>query len=263
MLPSERDGRDVTEHAGRVFDVQPSRDDGALAYPVRPLLTALAQVEAEPLAPVARVWRRGAVLDQGREGACVGHGVTGDLISAPVPVRLTDANLPEGAPTTAQAMAFWLYKAAQRDDEWEGEAYSGTSVNAGMRVSRSLGLIDGWRWAETYEDFRDSLIHVGPVVIAIPWFSGMYDAPGGLLRVSGQEVGWHCLLANGWHPSLSVNGSPKTEKFRVLNSWSTSWGSYGSAWIDRTELFDNLLHARGGEMVVPLGPRLARLANAA
>lgn len=258
MLPSERDGRDVTEHNGRVFDVQPSRDDRSLAYPVRPVLAAL---DIEPVKPFARRWRRGPVLDQGQEGACVGHGVTGDLTADPVPVRLTSANLPPGAPTRAQDMAFWLYRAAQRDDEWPGEDYSGTSVNAGMKIARNLGLIGGWRWATSHEDFRDALVHVGPVVLAIPWYSGMYSAPGGLLKVSGSQVGWHCLLATGWDPSLSVNGSPKTEKYRLLNSWGTSWGSYGSAWIDKTVLFDNLIARNGGEMVVPLDRRLARLAQ--
>jgi hypothetical protein len=203
------------------------------------------------------------VLDQGSEGACVGHGVTGELTAEPVPVKLTAANLPSGTPTNAQELAFWLYRTAQRDDEWPGENYSGTSVNAGMRVARTLGLLGGWRWAETYEDFRDALVHVGPVVLAIPWYSGMYAAPGGLLRVSGQQVGWHCLLATGWHPSLSVDGSPRTEKFRLLNSWGTSWGSYGSAWIDRADLYDRLIAPNGGEMVLPLDRRLARLVEPA
>jgi hypothetical protein len=247
---------DVTEHAGRTFDVQRSEPAAAEKYPVRPLLSAVQAFAAEPFVPYPKAWRRGAILDQGQEGACVGHGVTGELLATPDRVNFAKAVHDPDVPTKSQDMAFWLYRQAQREDEWEGEAYSGTSVNAGMRVAQRLGYVQGWRWATSREDFRDSLIQLGPVVLAIPWFSGMYSAPGGLLRVSGTQVGWHCILANAWHPALSVNGSPKTEKFRLVNSWGTSWGAYGSAWIDADELYGRLIEPNNGEMVVPLGRSL-------
>lgn len=256
LLPSERSVREPSEHDGRVFDVQPSRDDRSLDHPIRPLLSALGS-DTAPL-PYRTYWRRGPVLNQGREGACVGHGVTGELAAEPVPVKFPTANLPDEVPTDAQAFAFWLYHDAKFDDEWPGENYDGTSTNAGMRSARRLGLLLAWKWAETLDDFRRSVALLGPAVIAIPWHSGMYAAPGGLLRVSGQQVGWHCILVNGWHSNLSVAGSPRTEKFRVLNSWGTGWGRYGSAWIDAAELW-SLIEDNDGEVVVPLHRELARI----
>jgi hypothetical protein len=248
MLPSQRDLRDTSEFKGRVFDVQPSRDDKSLSYPVRPLL-------ATAVNPVRKVWRRGAVLDQGQEGACVGHGVVGELTSAPAPVRFADIALPAGAPRTQQGMAFWLYEQAKRIDEYPGTEYSGTSVNAGMKMARSLGLISGWRWGHTMLDLRDAIITAGPVVIAIPWFNGMYSAPGGELRVTGSFVGWHCLLVNGYDPALAMNGKGDREMYRLLNSWGTGWGNYGSAWMEASALSD-LLIGWDGEIAVPLGRTL-------
>ncbi len=233
--------------------MQPSRDPGSLDHPIRPLLAA---VGAMATAPRPKAWLRGTVLDQGAEGACVGHGVVQELMSTPERVKFGTANLPEDVPTDAQAMAFWLYGEAQRDDEWAGEDYSGTSVNAGMRVARRLGLIESWRWAQTRQDLTDTLRTIGPVVLAIPWHDGMYAAPGGLLKITGEQVGWHCILANAIHPRLSVAGEPASEKIRLLNSWGTSYGAYGSAWVDADALWD-LIEANDGEMVVPLGRTLS------
>lgn len=239
---------DVTEYRERTFDVAPSDPNAARKYPVSAAFT-------EAVAPVAKAWLRGPVLDQGAEGACVGHGVVNELTSTPIRVKFADVDLPDGAPPYPQGMAFWTYRQAQRIDEWPGESYSGTSVNAGMRIARDLGLIDSWYWAQSREDFRASLVAKGPVVLAIPWFSGMYSAPGGVLRVTGDLVGWHCILANAYDPRRALNNLPRTECVRLLNSWGTDWGSYGSAWMNLDELW-NLIDSHDAEMVVPVGRSL-------
>lgn len=67
-----------------------------------------------------------AYWNQGVEGACVGFGVSRAA-------SLFNRRLYDG---------FSLYRAAQQRDEWPGESYSGTSVNAGLQTLR----IDGaWR----------------------------------------------------------------------------------------------------------------------
>ncbi len=64
--------------------------------------------------------------DQGKEGACVGFGVSRAL-------SLMNRERYDGRE---------LYRTAQRDyDEWEGEAYSGTSVRAGLDVARDRGPV--------------------------------------------------------------------------------------------------------------------------
>lgn len=254
--PTYRDHM-LADSRGRTFDVRRSNPAAAAAYPVAPRLTLIPD-------PRPVYWRRGPVLNQQREGACVGHGVTAELTATPDRVDLTSpaiaaawkANGGAGTPPTkAQDFAFWDYHEAQKDDPWTGEDYEGTSVDAGLRVARRCGTIGSWRWAKTRTEFRAALQALGPVLLAIPWLDGMYEAPGGLLRIEGSEVGWHCILANGYHPSLSIARSPKGEKARLLNSWGTSWGDYGSAWVDFGRLWD-LIEANGGEMVVPLGRKV-------
>lgn len=253
MNPSEREIRDVTEHQGRVFDVQPSLDDQSLNYPVTLVLPT-----AVP--PQRRVWGKSTILNQGQEGACVGHGVTAELAGSPARVDFTHARLPAGAPHEAQGFAFWLYHAAQRVDEYAGENYSGTSVNAGMKVARDAGFYDSWYWISTREQFRDTLITKGPVVIAIPWLAGMYEAPGGELVPEGNEVGWHCILANGYDPALAWNGQPPREMARLQNSWGPEWGHNGLAWITMDRLWNRLLSVKGADMAVPVGRHLLRVA---
>lgn len=61
--------------------------------------------------------------DQGYEGACVGFGVSR---------MMTLLN-------RHRYDARWLYREAQKYDEWPGESYEGTSVRAGLDVVRDQG----------------------------------------------------------------------------------------------------------------------------
>lgn len=190
---------------------------------------------------------------------CVGHGWAAELAGDPVRVNLGAASVkyPAGDrpdPFNVHGAAHWIYRAAQHLDEWEGVDYSGTSVLAGAKVCQSLGLMDGYRWARTKNDVRDTLITVGPVVIAIPWLTGMFEPVDGELLITGEEVGWHCVLVNGYDPALSLNGGPRREMARVLNSWGTSWGEYGSTWTDFGALW-NLIEGAAGDVCVPVGRR--------
>ena len=72
--------------------------------------------------------------------------------------------------TTSCYDAFWLYEEAKRNDEWPGEDYDGTSVNAGLKVARDQGLmraevsvvvpsagIAAYRWATSVEDVHAAI----------------------------------------------------------------------------------------------------------
>lgn len=247
-------------HRGRVFDVQPSTDDRALAHPVSAVLP-----DEEP-PPFRRTWRPGPILDQAAEGACVGHGWTADLTGSPVRVRFGSQVLDErapGVPHEPQAFAFWLYHEAQRVDPWPGEDYSGTSIEAAAGIVQRLGFIESYRWAETLDDFVSTLQQIGPVVIAIPWYDGMYSAPDGRLVVSGEQVGWHCLLANGYDPEREpLPGDTEREMVRLQNSWGVDWGVEGQAWMDLDDLWA-LLSTDGAEMCVPLARQFAHRTSVA
>jgi hypothetical protein len=217
----------------RTFDYVPRLDDRNRAYRV---------TAAPDLADVSRFWTPSAlVLDQGREGQCVGAGITHEYGATPVRGRIHPAMMTE------------VYRRAQQLDEWPGEApaYEGTSVRAGMLVGRERGWWDGFRWAFNLGELRAAL-EEGPVVVGVEWRDGMYSAPGGIVTVDGPVVGGHCLLITGYtrrHPTI---GGPA---YRWRNSWSTSYGLRGNAYV-RPDDLDRILFQAGGEAAVPVGRRL-------
>lgn len=193
----------------------------------------------------SRFWVPGIVLDQGREGACVGFGCTAEALASPVRWRPVDPDTPGpwAHLNPAQRAAREVYRAAQRIDEWEGESYEGTSVRAGMLVGRERGWWDGFRWAFNMIELRAAL-ELGPIVIGVEWRDGMYDAPGGWLTPEGLVVGGHCLLVTGY--------SAPRNAYRLRNSWGKEWGRNGQAYIAAGHLDQILFQARG-EAAVPVG----------
>jgi hypothetical protein len=194
------------------------------------------------------MWQEGVVLDQGSEGACVGFGWMAELLSKPV----APEKQPE--PHLGNKIAFSYYKRAQKIDEWEGEDYEGTSVLAGAKIVKEEGFIDSYRWCFSIDDVRDAVISEGPVVIGIPWFSGMYETgPNGLVRLSGKNVGGHAITITGYDPAMRINGRTY-EVFRWRNSWGKSYGVAGSGYIKYNDLAKLL--AQQGEACVPMGRKV-------
>lgn len=219
----------------RKLDWVSKHDTRSLAYPF-----------TSPTADTARTWRLGAVLDQGEEGSCVGHGWTAELIASPRPFKVS--------PEVGHEYAVRLYEDARRNfDEWPGEDYEGTSVLAGAKAVQTYGgFIGGYRWCFNIDAVRDAVLTEGPVVIGIPWLETMTEVPyNRLLNVGGEEVGGHCLLVYGYHPGLKVHGEDDPVRcFRLRNSWGTSWGRNGNALIRYEDLQSLLRHT--GEACVPM-----------
>jgi hypothetical protein len=221
----------------RTLDWSPRFDPESRGYAIRGAVKA-PRVES-------RAWRAPDPLDQGREGACVGFGWTHEALSTPVPVRLERV---AGAKVyNPDLFARDLYRQAQRIDEWEGENYEGTSVLAGAKVMKGLGLLKEYRWAFGAADVVTGILTTGPVVLGIPWYESMYEAPDGIVEVGGDMVGGHCILAR----AVAAKGRvfPDERAVGWLNSWGPEYGKNGLAWIRESKL-DWLLR-QDGEACVP------------
>lgn len=223
-------------------------DERSRAYPVRSVLPV--SIEERP-----KQWRQKKVaLDQGREGACVGYAWTQELTGSPRPDPYVDV-------PTASTYARQVYRRAQRIDQWPGEAYEGTSVLAGAKIVQQDTHIGEYRWAFGIDDVRDTILTLGPVVIGIPWYSGMYDTrPSGLVDVSGSQVGGHALVVYGYHPGMRIYGEDWHARYRVFrwrNSWGPSYGKNGNGLIRYEDLRDLL--AGWGEACIPDKRRMVRL----
>jgi hypothetical protein len=222
-----------------MLDWKSRHDERSRAFPIREALPA--QIVREKT-----LWfTPKPVIDQGREGACVGFGWTNELRALPVECVFPD-------PT---AFALGLYKQAQKLDDQPGENYSGTSVLAGAKACQALGFMTGYRWAFSIDDVIDALVAQGPVVLGIPWYDSMYRTrPSGLIDVSGKVVGGHCILATGYSPKQRFlkEGLSKTfEVIRLRNSWGPTYGNGGDGWIRVSDLAALLKDQ--GEACIPMG----------
>lgn len=220
----------------RVLDWRKSADPRNSFFPVSAVLPSR-------VGRRVRRWRAGPVLDQGAEGACVGFGWTGELMSTPVGVKIA----------VPDAFARQVYRLAQRIDEWPGESYSGTSVLAGAKVVARNGYVLGYRWATSVDDVVSSVVEFGPVVIGVPWTAPMFHPrPSGIVDIDGGVLGGHCVVITGYHPGQRFKGEgwlARHEVLRFRNSWGTGYGRGGDGYF-RVADFETLL--ADGEACVPM-----------
>lgn len=209
----------------RTFDRLEQFDEASRQYPVRALVRSTSK-------PRSYSWLGGPVTDQGKEGACVGFGWTDDVMARPKPCTI------DGDPNK---YALGVYHAAQAIDGMP-MPHEGSSVLAGAKVMQSRGIVSAYHWAFGIDDVVLALGYKGPVVLGIPWYDAMYEAPGGIVRVGGSVVGGHCILAR------AVN--VKKRLITLRNSWGVDWGVNGDAQIG----FDDLarLLKENGEACVPV-----------
>lgn len=217
-----RNGKEVADIR---LDRLPQFDERSRKYGIREVITKQ---------PRSYTWRCLQVLDQGNEGSCVGHGVAHELIARPSEVHGIDHQY-------AREKIYWE---AQKIDEWQGGSYpgarpfyEGTSVLAGVKVSKSLGWMHEYRWGFSLDDLILGVGRNGPAVLGINWYSEMYDVDNdGFIHSEGSIDGGHCILCN------AVN--IKYGYFTLHNSWGPEWGIDGEAKISFEDM-EQLLHEDG------------------
>jgi hypothetical protein len=239
------------------LDRLPQFDEKSRSFPIR--------AAAEAIRPRSFSWRVNPpyVIDQGREGACVGFAVTNELQAWPAEVRPGSLEL---ATRFAREHIYWE---AQRIDPWPGGAYpgagpfmEGTSVLAGMKIAQQLGYFREYRWAFGLADLVHGLGRNGPAVLGIDWYDSMYRPQDNWVRVSGSVVGGHAILARAvrivWAINRAMPGSWQavdldTSYVVLRNSWGAGWGNGGDAKISLRDLGTLLDHQ--GEGVFAVGRR--------
>lgn len=238
----------------RILDWEPGgHDPRSLNYPIRELIGS---VDRKP-----RAWNQTNLkIDQRREGACVGFAWMNELLGSPKRVTVGDRST-----AAAENAALEFYRQAQRIDEYPGEAYSGTSVLAGAKVLQERGLIGGFRWSFSIDDFIDTLCADeedggGPLVCGLPWLASMGETlPNGLLEVNGRVAGGHAIKADAYHPKMRFAGQgwKYYEVVRLAQSWGPIFGKSGNCFI-KVEDLEGLLKMQG-EACVPQGRKFARI----
>lgn len=145
-----------------------------------------------------KMWNEGPEwFDQDAASCCVGAAWFHWLSGSPVMGQYLDPN--------------GIYRLAQYLDEWEGEAYEGTSVRAGAKVLAMLGFIERYEWAFSVDAIVTAVLTKGPVVVGTDWYEGMNDPD---VReewlAEGRVLGGHAWLITGV--------DTRREAFRCRNS---------------------------------------------
>jgi hypothetical protein len=197
------------------------------------------------LSPRWQQWPR--VLDQGSTSECVAYSANKFLLTHPIVNRPRDT-------------CNELYRRAQQVDEWPGDNYDGTSVNAGMKVLRTDGLITGWTWAYEVKPIVRHILEIGPVVLGTDWTNRMYyPGTNGYIWPEGIIEGGHAYLLVCVN-TLRNNPDGTVGAVRVLNSWGERWGQNGRAWMTFDVLAKLLqgLDRWPGEAAAPIEAQLPR-----
>lgn len=176
-----------------------------------------------------RMWGLGSVLDQGQTPQCVGYSGAAYLMAAPVRNRNVDP--------------YWLYKLAQKYDEFPGENYAGSTVRGLFKGLHKEGYVTEYRWAFEVGPVLDHVLLEGPVVVGTTWYSRMTRPEKGYCWPGGSVEGGHAYLIIG-ADRVRKNPDGTTGAFRIVNSWGRSWGQSGRAWITFATM-DRLLRDQG------------------
>jgi len=177
-------------------------------------------------------WADGWRGDQGHTPHCVAYSWNHWIEDGPV--------IPDVVPNRKKPMfdPEKFYKKCQKWDEIPGENYAGTTVRAGAKILKKLGLVEEYRWAQSIEDVILAVTHLGPVIAGTLWTKNMNTPTSAshIIRPTGKSVGGH---------AYSINGvDSDKELFRIKNSWGPKWGDNGQAYI-RFSDFEKLLNREG------------------
>jgi hypothetical protein len=232
-----RDGSSVDDlRLGRLVQF----DEQSRAFPIR--------AAGVPVKPRSYTWRVMApwVIDQYREGACVGLCIANEAQCRPAEVVFGSKEVAEKVGKEG------FYWGAQRIDQWQGGSYpgaspryEGTSVLAGMKTAQQLGYFRQYRWAFGLQDVVYGIGRNGPAVLGINWYDSMYRPNNGWISPRGSHVvGGHAILARAvkilWlNKALAGTwaGVDLDRSYVVLrNSWGISWGDHGDAKLTLSDL---------------------------
>lgn len=150
-------------------------------------------------------------------------------------------------PTFNDADSIDAYVRATENDVWDwtydpatGSGDEGSSGNGACKGARAAGWITAWKWGFTEALFWAGM-KVGPMYNGTNWYRGMMEPDSeGFLRPTGDLVGGHQFCTDEY--------DPKSDSFRIDNTWGRGWGQNGYARIKRVDLFD-LIFKQSGDTI--------------
>lgn len=179
------------------------------------------------------------VLDQGNLGSCTGNAFTGMLGT-----DVFTGTLPKGV-TLDETFAVQRYSRATQVDNFTGTYKPTDTGSDGLSVckaSQQDGLISGYTHATSIAGCY-TMIAAAPFIIGISWYEGM-DSPDahGDVQIAGKVRGGHELV---------VVARQADGRWRVKNSWSSSWGDQGHLYLTDAQLAQLLAEQGDATQALP------------
>lgn len=197
-----------------------NHDPRSLDYLIEASLGELASVRHTRYVPV---------FDQGEVGSCTGNAATGCLGTGLFYDDGGSTVLTQNASLDEQ-YAVGIYSDAE-DVDGDGPYPPNDNGSSGLSVAKVLksrGLISGYRHATSLQAVLTSLA-AQPVIVGTSWHQAMFtpDADGRLHPTGPVEGGHEYVL-----DQLDV----EAERVWMQNSWGTSWGINGRAYLTYADL---------------------------
>lgn len=197
--------------------------------------------------------RRIPILNQGNLGSCTGNALTGVIgtdtagrtASTSVTVKADLKGIfKAGTYTLDEAFALKGYELNTRLDSVSGQYPPDDTGSSGIACGKSgqqLGLFTGYTHAFSLGALKSAL-QTGAVMAGTVWLNSMFDPAGdGTITVDHASgvAGGHEYVVSGWDGA----------RFRMDNSWDTSWGDHGSGYIAEADM--QWLLSQQGDVTVP------------
>ena len=180
--------------------------------------------------------RYAPVLDQGNVGCCTAAAALGVLVTGPFwqPGKTKPY-------TMADVLALYHDETLLDDRQIPGHYPpddTGSSFLASAKALQKRHLITSYQHTFTLAAMLTTL-STKPMSVGINWYQSMFKPDsGGVVKIGrrSQVAGGHEICFDGHDPARKLA--------RFTNSWGTSWGDNGRAWVSWTDL-DRLLHEGG------------------
>lgn len=179
-------------------------------------------------------------FDQGRVGDCTMNAAYGCMVTAPY-------GHPGVTVTQDTILSGYSLETGLDDSQIPGHYPPDDTGSTGawsMTVLQHLGLIKSWHHTRALHTAL-VLLNKGPISIGIPWLEVMFtpDATGTIhVDRTATPVGGHQITV--------VANDTTNRRIRIRNSWGTSWGEDGHAWLSWDDF--GWLLKQGGDVVQPV-----------
>ncbi len=217
-------------HQNRTFDARPDRIDlRDRVYQPKLVYLPKSYPDIERMLGKIASYSKQFVLDQGKEGACTGFGLSAVIN------YLQWKNNGFSIKNLQSVSPRMIYHLAKLYDEWAGEDYEGSSCRGAMKGWHRHGVCNDALWP--YRDAKNRIRFIAPKA---GWEVDAAGRPLGAVYVSAS-------VHNGWYldkqDALSLIPFDKKcvgghafaivgyneDGFIVQNSWGPDWGYHGFA----------------------------------